>query len=274
MKLLTAQRPSSDLLPKAALYLVNHRNEGYYWSSTKQTAMVVYGLTDYLKQSGELKPDFAVTVAVNGKPAIQKRFPEADALVAGQPVRIEAGQAANTIHISKKGAGTLYWSVRENYYSLKAQQTNTGTGSLALRREYFKLVPEKQGDKIVYDLQPAGSTWQKGDVIAVRLTVTGSAWRYLLIEDPMPAGTEFEEKDKLYELKQKPDWWAYWWARRELHDDRIALFQTYFPAGGTVHTYLLKVVNAGRYSAGPTKVEPMYQPQYFATGDAAKVEVK
>ncbi|MEP7364651.1 MAG: MG2 domain-containing protein, partial [Acidobacteriota bacterium] len=43
MKLIARRVPSSPLLPKAALYLVNHRNEGYWWSSTKQTAMVIYG---------------------------------------------------------------------------------------------------------------------------------------------------------------------------------------------------------------------------------------
>lgn len=62
MKLLARRTPSSPLLPKAALYLVTHRNEGDWWSSTKQTAMVIYGLLDYLKASGELKPDFTVKV--------------------------------------------------------------------------------------------------------------------------------------------------------------------------------------------------------------------
>ena len=56
VKLLTGLRPTSPLLPRAALWLVNHRDQGYYWSSTKQTAMVVYGLTGYLKASGELHP--------------------------------------------------------------------------------------------------------------------------------------------------------------------------------------------------------------------------
>ena len=44
VKFLSHERPQSPLLPKAALWLMNHRNEGYWWSSTKQTAMVIYGL--------------------------------------------------------------------------------------------------------------------------------------------------------------------------------------------------------------------------------------
>ena len=43
-KLLARQHRGAALLPKAALWLVNHRSEGYWWSSTKQTAMVIYGL--------------------------------------------------------------------------------------------------------------------------------------------------------------------------------------------------------------------------------------
>ena len=58
---------------------MDHR-QGYYWYSTKQTAMVIFGLTDYLKQSGELKPNLQATVTVNGKPVLAKAFGPADAL--------------------------------------------------------------------------------------------------------------------------------------------------------------------------------------------------
>ena len=33
VKFLSHQRPTAALLPKAALWLMNHRNEGYWWSS-------------------------------------------------------------------------------------------------------------------------------------------------------------------------------------------------------------------------------------------------
>ena len=49
---------------------MNHRNEGYWWNSTKQTAMVIYGLTDYLKATGELNPNLTATVTVNDVPVL------------------------------------------------------------------------------------------------------------------------------------------------------------------------------------------------------------
>ena len=38
----------------------------------------------------------------------------------------------------------------------------------------------------------------------MRLTVTGSEWKYMMLEDPIPAGTEFIERDNGYELKNAP----------------------------------------------------------------------
>lgn len=278
MRFLTRQRPQSPLLPKAAAYLVNHRNQGFYWSSTKQTAMVIYGLTDYLRQSGELRPDFSVTISVNDKQVLARRFTPSDALSpAPVPVRLAAHQLApgkNRIRISKSGEGRLYWSAWAEYYSTAARLARAGSVSLNLLREYFRLAPSQEGSRIVYRLEPLGAALQRGDVLAVRLTVSGGAWRYLMLEDPIPAGTEFIERDDLYELKDKPPWWASFYTRREFHDDRAAIFQTFFNGGQTQYFYLLKVVNPGQFRVSPARLQPMYQPQFLATTESRTLEVK
>ncbi len=106
------------------------------------------------------------------------------------------------------------------------------------------------------------------------LTVTGSEWKYLMLEDPIPAGTEFIERDAAYELRSKPPWWQYFFTRRELHDDRLAIFQTYFPQGQQQYFYLLKVVNVGVFQVSPARVQPMYQPGVMATSEARRLEAK
>ncbi len=111
-------------------------------------------------------------------------------------------------------------------------------------------------------------------MVAVRLTVTGSDWRYLMVEDPIPAGAEFVKDDNLFHLRSKPDWWAYWFTQRENHDDRIAMFQTFFNRGQTQYMYLLKIVNPGLFQIGPARVLPMYQPGFQATTGATMLEVK
>ena len=141
-------------------------------------------------------------------------------------------------------------------------------------RDYFRLVPSSEADHIVYDLSSLDGPAASGDIIAVRLTVTGSDWKYLLAEDPIPAGTEFIERDNLYQLRNRPPWWQYYFSRRELHDDHMAIFQTYFSQGQQQYFYLLKVVNPGLFHASPARVQPMYQPGVEATTETRTVEVK
>jgi uncharacterized protein YfaS (alpha-2-macroglobulin family) len=278
LKLLDRVDPQSPLLPKAALYLVSHRGEGYYWDSTQQTAMVIYGLTDYLERTQELKPNFNVDVQLNGKSVASKKFTAADATAAPTSVTLneaQLAQGANQIRLVKSGDGRLYWSGRGEYYSNQSNVVNTGTLELSTVREYYKLTPQQTGDNLVYHLEKLNGPVQVGDTLAVRITVGGSGWRYLVIEDPIPSGTESITRDDLYQLDQQPPWWTTRWrSYRELRDDRTAFFDYWFPRGQSEYTYLLKVVNSGVFRVSPTRVEPMYQPQYLSTSDAITVTVK
>ena len=281
LKLLSLVHPNSPLLPKAAQWLVDHRSDGYYWDSTKQTAMVILGLTEYLKVSHELEADFTAEVTVNDKPVLSHKFTPADATtISSQLLHLNFDQLApgeNRIHIRKTGAGRLYWSARGGYYSTDKKVVQTNQLSLNITRDYFRLTPvtEKgsEGDKIVYQLEPLTGALAPGDVVAVRLTVGGGEWRYLLVEDPIPAGAEFLERDDLYEIKGKPDWWTYFFSRREFHDDRAAIFQTYFNQRQT-YFYLMKMVNPGKFRVSPAMAQPMYQPSILSTTDVQNVEVK
>jgi uncharacterized protein YfaS (alpha-2-macroglobulin family) len=278
VKFLLKAKPESPLIPKAVFWLVAHRNEGYYWESTKQTAMIIYGITDYIRTSSELKPDFAVQVFVNDQPVTQRRFTPEDAMTALPVViHLPSDKLAqdNRVRVTKKGTGRLYWSAHASYYSDEKKLTNQGSFRLSLVREYYKVTSVREGEKIVYQMDRLSGPVQAGDILAVHLTVSGSDWRYLLAEDPIPAGTEFIERDDLYELKgSRPNWWTRWFTHREFHDDRAAFFQTWFNRGQTEYFYLLKVVNPGVFRVSPARAFPMYQPEFMATTDAEKVETR
>jgi uncharacterized protein YfaS (alpha-2-macroglobulin family) len=268
VKFLSRQKPDSPLLPKAALWLMNHRNEGYWWNSTKQTAMVIYGLTDYLRATHELNGNITATVYVNGSPVMTRKL---DQLTLDES---QLAQGDNHIRITAQGDGRVYYSTRAQYSSADEKLQKNGTVSLNLLRDYFKLAPSQQSGRIVYDLDPLKGPVAVGDIVAVRLTVTGSEWKYLMVEDPIPAGTEFIERDSVYDLREKPPWWQYFFTRRELHDNRMALFQTWFPQGQQQYFYLLKVVNPGVFQVSPARVQPMYQPSVMATSESRRLEVR
>jgi hypothetical protein len=238
--------------------------------------MVIYGLTDYLKATNELNPNLNVTVLVNDVPAVTKKLDSATDLAAPEVILDETKlqPGVNHIRITTSGSGRLYYSTRADYYSTDDKLQKTGTVSLNLLRDYYRLVPGKDGEKIVYDTVELTGPAAPGDIIAVRLTATGSQSNYVLIEDPIPAGTEFIERDTVYELRNKPPWWQSYFSRRELHDDRMAIFQTHFPQGQQQYFYLLKVVSPGIFKVSPAKIGPMYQTDIFATTESRRLEVK
>jgi hypothetical protein len=102
--------------------------------------------------------------------------------------------------------------------------------------------------------------------------VNGSPAKYLLIEDPIPAGTEFVQHEDSYNILEQPGAWQYWYTRREFFDDRAAIFATE-SSGRHESFYLLKVVNPGSFAISPANVQPMYQPGIQATSDLLHLQV-
>jgi uncharacterized protein YfaS (alpha-2-macroglobulin family) len=276
LKLLVRQDQTSGLLPKAAEWLGKHRI-GDYWYSTKQTAMVIEGLTDYLALSGELANTSDVEVLVNGASVGRQHFGIGDGFALPWKIKVPAAQAGSggQVTIRKSGNGITYWSAEGAWYAADKRLYQQEKLALNLTRDYFVLQKKQAtpSDPITYDLVPLKGPVHVGDIVAVRLAVNGTDWKYLLAEDPIPAGTEFLPNTGLYTLNHKPDWWTDWFTRKEFHDDRAAFFNTEF-GGRREYVYLLKVVNPGKFAISPAKVGPMYQNDVQATSDPATLEVQ
>ncbi len=276
LKLLVRQDRSSGLLPKAAEWLAKHR-DGDYWYTTKQTAMVIQGLTDYLTLSGELANSSDVEVVVNGASVGKHHFGPEDGFVAPWRIKVPAAQVGNggQVTVRKSGNGISYWSTESSWYSADKRLFQSGQLALNITRDYYVLqkYQPKPTDSITYNLVPLKGPVHVGDIVAVRLALSGTSWEYLLAEDPIPSGTEFLPNTGLYTLNQKPSWWADWYTRKEFHDDRAAFFNTDF-SGRREYVYLLKVVNPGKFIISPAQTGPMYQPNVQATTDPATLEVQ
>jgi alpha-2-macroglobulin len=276
LKLLVRQDRGSGLMPKAAIWL-GTRRDGGYWETTKQTAMVISGLTDYLSLSGELTNSSDVEVLVNGASVGSHHFTAADAFAVPWTIKVAPQQlgSAGQLAIRKTGNGITYWSAASQWYSADHKLYQSGNLSLNATRDYYLLQKkqDKPDDPITYDLVPLHGPVHVGDILAVRFAIAGSNWKYMLSEDPIPAGTEFLERSDLYKLNNKPDWWADWFTRKEFHDDRAAFFNTDFTRR-TEYIYLLKVVTPGRFAISPAQSGPMYQPSVTATTDPATLEVE
>ncbi len=280
LKFLARAEPGSALIDGAAQWLVNHRDQGYYWSSTKRTAFVVFGLTDVLKRSGELKPDYRVRVLINGKETLNRKFDAGDALkpeAVKLRVPIDPKIANPQVSVEKQGAGRLYASVRWEYRATGAGSVRARPAENATRlnRNYYRLSALNEGGRIVYAMEPLVGQARPGDLIAVRLSLFGAAGqRYLLVEDLIPTGAEVVPRDDLYEIRGKPSWWRGWYERRELRDARVTFFPWSIPRDGLEYVYLLRFTNAGLFHAAPAHVEPMYSPGTMSWSEPAILEVR
>ena len=277
LKFLVHAMPNSPLLTGAAQWLVTNKNEGSFWTSTEQTASVLFGLTDYLAATHELGSDEDLEVFVNGASAGRKHFAQAEVLAGGTlSVKLDANKLqaqGNTVKVVAHGSGRAYYGVVGDFFSTDKSAYQQGNMSLNIARDYFKLVPTTaRNNTIVYNLEPLSGPVQQGDVLAVHLGVTGSTQKYLLIEDPIPAGVEFIQNEATFNIVSRPNDWGYWYTRREFHDDRAALFASTFTKRQESF-YLLKVINPGSYVISPASVQPMYQPGVQATTDELHLDV-
>ena len=264
LKALSQINPGSDLLPKAARWLVKNRRNGHYWLSTKETAFAIYGLTDYLKVSKELSPDYSFEIYLNGVKVGGQRVGAADALNAQSVTIWKKGQeigGSNQIKIVKHGKGALYVSSALDYFTAEDNVPAQSGGGLKITREYLRLqVTEDADGKASWKILPLGnSELRSGDMIVVRLRLTGPRAQYLMIEDPIPAGAEQVARVSGLSLNYSLGQWSDWYSNREFRDNRTAIFMNYFDGDATLQ-YAMRVEVPGEFKVAPARAELMYQP--------------
>ena len=263
LKALAQIDPGNALLPKVARWLVKNRNHGYYWLSTKETAFAIYGLTDYLKVSKELSPDYSFEIYLNGVLVGTQRMGASDA-TNGQTLVItkKAGDVGNSnqVRIVKKGRGALYVSSTVEYFTAEQNVAPQSSGDLKITREYLRLrVSENENGKSSWKVEPMSGELRSGDLIVVRLRLTGARAQYLMIEDPIPAGAEQIANVSGIYLNYSTGQWTDWYSNREFRDNRTAIFLNYFDGDATFQ-YAMRVEVPGEFRVAPARAELMYQP--------------
>jgi uncharacterized protein YfaS (alpha-2-macroglobulin family) len=263
LKALSQIDPGNALLPKAARWVVKNRRNGYYWLSTKETAFAIYGLTDYLKVSHELSPDYTFEVYLNGAQVASQHIGASDATNAqALVITKKAGEVAgaNQIRIVKHGKGALYVSAAVEYFTAEDNVAAQSSPTLKITREYLRLrVTENAGGKSSWKIEPLTGELRSGDLIVVRLHLEGTRAQYLMIEDPIPAGAEqIATVGGLY-LNYSIGEWTDWYSNREFRDNRTVIFKNYFDGKATFQ-YAMRVEVPGEFKIAPARAELMYQP--------------
>src|SRR5690606_8342837 len=143
LKLLAAHDPKGDVASGMVKYLLNNRKHATYWNSTRDTALVVEAMADYLAATGEGKQEMTVEVWLNGQrqktveitPAVLFSFDNRFVIEGGD---LEAGR--HTLELRKTGDGRLYYNAYLSLFTLEDDIKAAGL-ELRVQRKYFKLTP-------------------------------------------------------------------------------------------------------------------------------------
>ncbi len=280
LKAYVAILPHSDLTPMLVKWLAQNKR-GNAWHSTKETAMAVYALTDYIRANNELAPDYTVTVALGDK--IKRTFTVTrdNALLFDNQFLVPDNlltSGPQTVTITKQGSGRLYYASALQYVTTEEKISGTGT-ELKIQRRYFRLTPKTKTQKdyaggtfntLDYDRAELadGANLSSGDLIEVDLTLDAkNDYDYCCFEDMKPAGCE------PIDLRSGGRGTDTLWSDMELRDTKTVFFVDHLPQGNRVLRYRLRAEVPGRFHALPTNGYAMYAPDVRALSDSWHVAI-
>ena len=195
LRALLAIDPQNKLIEPVTNWLIKGRR-GAQWSNTRDTAITVLALNDYLRVTKELSPELEYEVTVNGTSIAKRKVSGAEVFAAPSRFAVDTKlikDGANNIRIQRKGEGPIYFAAEARFFSLEEPIPASGN-EIFVKREYFKLVGRPTLLKgLVYDKVPLldGESVKSGERIETVLTIEAkNNYEYLLFEDLKPAGFE------------------------------------------------------------------------------------
>jgi len=269
-----------ELIGKASRWALTQRI-GDSWRSTKSTAIMVHAFYDVVKKTGELAPDYSVSVYLNGELVESFKMTKED-LTRGRTITILDSQlkkGENIIKLEKSGRGVLYYSAALKYYTGEENLQASDHG-FTVSREYYRLKKVKREDAYVYLPEKVEGPVKSGEELLVRVTVKNPGnFEYFLLEDPIPAGAEVIKEDKGYEIEGDPNYtgentFEYRYAGKEIHDNRVALSLTYLEQNEFVFSYLLRAQIPGEYHVMPAMGSLMYFPEKRGHSDELLLKIE
>ena len=285
LKLLARTDPKGAVAPRLVKYLLNNRKHAAYWNSTRDTALCIEAMADFLRASGEQKPEMTVEIWVDGEAKKGVEISSANLFTFDNKFVLEGEKLStgeHVIELKKKGKGPLYFNgyltnftledsiaraglevkVGRTYYKLeKAEKTIKAAGS---RGQVVDQKVEKYERKKLENL----SMLKSGDLVEIELEIESkNDYEYLVFEDMKPAG--FEPVDLRSGYNGNP-----LGAYMEFRDNRVVFFVRALARGKHSVSYRMRAEIPGKFSALPTRAWAMYAPELKGNSDEIKLKVE
>ncbi len=265
--------PSDPRAVKIVAWLM-HERRGDSWYSTRDTAMTLYAMTEFIKGSKEFSPDYVAEVRVNGRSAGRFTFNAQSIFQPDRVVTVPSDflrKGRNRIEIRKAGVGNLYYSSKLVQYLAKDKIPATVSGSgLTITRAYYRPGVTFYSSDSASALGSPIKSCRSGEVIMTRLVVHATKQvDHMLLEDYIPAGFEIMDKGHIDYYD-----WYYWYVGRDIRDNKISFYLDSLRPGKYVADYQMRASLPGIYHAMPAQIFGMYDPGLRSATAEAEFRVR
>ncbi|MBP6016229.1 MAG: Ig-like domain-containing protein [Candidatus Promineofilum sp.] len=277
---LSQLQPDSPLLPPAVRWLMVART-AETWPTRHATAWSVSALSDWMVTSGELEPDYAYDLLVNLTSRASGSFAPDDATTT-QDVAIPVSELltgdTNFFDFQRgEGDGRLYYTLRLNS-AIAVENLDPISRGFTVERRYYDAACEAETETC----EPIDSI-TAGERVRVELTVIVPNDRvYVLLEDPIPAGTDAIDPNLLTsesgreggivpaEGEYGRGFWGWWYFDNiQYRDEKVVFLSQFLPAGTYQYSYFLQPNIPGVYQVMPATAREDYFPEVFGRSEGA-----
>jgi uncharacterized protein YfaS (alpha-2-macroglobulin family) len=285
LKLLVRTESKGELARRLVKYLLNNRKHATYWNSTRDTAVCIEAMAEFLRASGEAKPEMTLEVYLDGK--LQKAVEITPAnLFAFDNSLVLEGEAIATgehrLELRKRGSGPVYFNVYLTTFSLEDYIPPAGL-EIKVERKYYRLRPVEaerpvagaRGQVVMQRVEkyqreplPDLSLLKSGELVEIELEIESkNDYEYLIFEDMKPAG--FEPVDLRSGYIPNP-----LGAYVEFRDNRVVFFVRWLAQGKHSVSYRMRAEIPGRFSALPARAAAMYAPELRGNSSEIKLQIE
>lgn len=277
---LSRLQPDSPQLPPAVRWLMVART-AEAWPTLHQTAWSVSGLTAWMAASGELDANYGYELLVNLQSQASGQFTAED-ITASEEVEVPVNQLlvddTNFFDFQRgQGDGRLYYTLRLDS-AISVDKLDPVNRGFTVERRYYDAACDPETEPC----EPIDSI-AANQRVRVELTVVVPNDRiYVLVEDPIPSGTDAIDPNLLTsqsgmgggivpaEDEFGRGYWGWWYFDHiQYRDEKVVFLSQYLPAGTYQYTYYLQPNIPGTYQVMPATAREEYFPEVFGRSEGS-----
>jgi hypothetical protein len=285
LQLLAKTNPKDERTSRLVKYLLNNRKHATYWNSTRDTAICIEALAEYIEASGESKPDLTLEVWFDGQKSKEIKIDASNLFTFDNKLvltgaAVETGK--HTVELRRRGTGPVYFNAYLSNFTLEDFITKAGL-EVKVDRKYYKLEKADKEIKVAgargqaldqkiekyerHELENL-ATLKSGDLIEIEIEIDSkNDYEYLIFEDMKVSGFEPVEVRSGYGGNGLG-------AYMELRDEKVCFFVRALARGKHSIAYRMRAEIPGKFSALPTRGYAMYAPELKGNSDEIKLAIE